>query len=162
MLGMADNFRDTITLEGMRMRFSMLRDFSIEQIERAACDIMARRKYTKMPPIAEFIEALGAAVPKTESVALTEANAIIDHLHRNGAAVPPEIEDPIARHLMKARWPYPRWASTVAESELKWWVKEFCEAYAAFSETCPDRTLIEQPRGGVRRLLDAIGNGGNP
>ena len=158
MLAVADNCRDSITSEGIRMRFSMLRDYSIEQIERAAWEIMARWKYTKMPTIAEFFDTLGSSAPKMEKVALTEATAIIDHIRRHGAAVFPKIEDPITEHIMKTRWQYSRWAARINESELTWWVKEFCEAYLAFSETRPDLTMLDQTPGPVRRLLDDIGN----
>jgi len=35
---------------------------------------------------------------------------------------------------MTFRWKYQTWAATVAESELKWWRKEFLEAYQAHAE----------------------------
>jgi len=44
MLGMADNFRDNITKEGMTMRFDILKDYNINQIESAAKQIMFTRK----------------------------------------------------------------------------------------------------------------------
>ena len=60
-----------------------------------------------------------------------EADKIIAHLNFNGAGVFPKFNDPITNYLMTRRWPYQNWAKDILESEIKWWVKEFCEAYKA-------------------------------
>lgn len=153
MLGMADNFRDNITKEGMTMRFDMLKDYTIEQVESAAKQIMLTRKYTKMPPVAEFIEILQGG--NKEDKALVIANNIISHLKTHGSRVFPKLEDSIAKHLMTKRWPYYEWSSMVLESELKWWTKEFCEAYKSY-------TALEAPMQiaapeSVKKLINSIG-----
>ena len=150
MLGMADNFRDNITKEGMVMRFDMLKDYKINQVESAAKQIMLTRKYTKMPPVAEFIELLQGG--NKEDKALVIANNIISHLKIHGSRVFPKLDDKTAKHLMTKRWPYYEWASMVIESELKWWTKEFCEAYRAYSalETPMEIAAPEA----VRKLVD--------
>ena len=155
MLGMADNFRDNITKEGMIMRFDMLKDYNINQVESAAKQIMFSRKYTKMPPIAEFIEALGANKPKIEDQSLVIANEIISHNRTHGSRTFPPNLDEIAKHLMTKRWPYCNWASTVLESELKWWTKEFCEAYRAYSAT--DLPIQIEAQAKVLKLVNNIG-----
>jgi len=130
MLGMADNFRDTITKEGMSMRFDMLSSFSIDQVEAAAKKIMATRKYTKMPPIAEFIDAIqGNHQNKIEDHAEIQATFVISCIGQNN----PDFKDPITAHLMSRRWKWSTWAPNVLEADLKWWVKDFKEAYRAFS-----------------------------
>ena len=153
MLGMADNFRDSITKEGMAMRFDMLKDYTIQQVEGAAKQIMLDRKYTKMPPVAEFIEALGAKVPKIEDKALVFANEIIAHSRSCGSRIFPPALDEIAKHLMTRRWPYSEWSSTVLTSELKWWVKEFCEAYKSYAAIAGHKNLLEQPSEDIKDLL---------
>jgi hypothetical protein len=142
MAGMADNFRDTITKEGMRMRFDLLKQYSIEQVEQASRKILATRKFTKMPPIAEFVEALQGQEPSIEDHALVIANSIIEHMRVNGSRVFPTL-DPVAKRLMMTRWPYYQWAASVLTSELQWWVKQFCEAYRA--ESTVGRQAIEGP-----------------
>jgi len=132
MTGMADNFRDTVTPEGLQMRFDMLADFAIGQVEQAAKQIMLTRKYTKMPTIADFVEAIKNE-PKVEDKALVIASEIVSNVKEHGAGVFPYLaDDKVAMHLMTRRWPYREWAAQVLESELKWWIKEFCEAYRAF------------------------------
>jgi len=130
MLGMADNFRDSITKEGMLMRFEMLKEFSIDQVEHAAKKIMLTRKYTKMPPIAEFIEAIqGNHEHQIEDRAEVEATYVISCIGQDY----PVFNDPVTAHLMSRRWKWSTWAPAVLESELKWWAKEFKEAYRAFN-----------------------------
>lgn len=134
MLGMADNFRDTISKEGMSMRWELLKEFSIEQVESACLKIIKIRKFTKMPPMAEFLEAINP--PKQIGFsAHTEADKILQHLRMFGSIKSPELNDPITKHLMTKRWPYTAWARTVLESELKWWHKEFVNAYENYSNS---------------------------
>ena len=153
MLGMADNFRDNITKEGMTMRFDMLKDYNINRVESAAKQIMLTRKYTKMPPVAEFIEILQGG--NKDDKALVIANEIIAHLKMRGSRIFPKLDDEIAKHLMTKRWPYYEWAAAVIESELKWWTKEFCEAYKSY-------TALEEPMKiaapeNVKKLISDIG-----
>lgn len=157
MLGMADNFRDSVTKEGMAMRFDMLKDYTIQQIEDAAKQIIHTRKYTKMPPIADFMDALSSDVPKIEDKALIFASEIIAHSRTQGSNIFPPGLDNIAKHLMTRRWPYSEWSATVLISELKWWVKEFCEAYKAYSETATNVQLLDQPREDIKKLISSIG-----
>lgn len=158
MLGMADNFRDAITKEGMNMRWDMLNEFSIEQIEAAAKKIIRIRKYTKMPPVAEFFEAIqGNQETKIEDKALIIAHKIIANIGQKGCKHFPDLQDdPIAKHLMTTRWPYYSWATYVLESELKWWTREFCEAYRAYSDTGVP-LQIEAPES-IKKLTEGIGN----
>lgn len=158
MLGMADNFRDTITKEGMDMRFDLLKNFSIEQIEAAAKKIILSRKYLRMPTIADIVEAISGPPPTEEDRALVIANEIVAHLRRHGAGVYPRLDhDPVAKRLMESRWPYRRWAAEILDSELKWWVKEFCEAYGAYSAAGENVPQIGLATPEARQLLAGIG-----
>lgn len=157
MLGMADNFRDSITKEGMVMRFDMLKDFTIQQIEGAAKQIMYSRKYTKMPTIADFIEALNINISKPEDKALVFANEIITHSRTQGSNIFPPGLDNIAKHLMTRRWPYAEWSATILTSELTWWVKEFREAYKIYSETTKAGKLLEHPHKDIKTLICGTG-----
>uniref|UniRef100_A0A6H1ZKF8 Uncharacterized protein n=1 Tax=viral metagenome TaxID=1070528 RepID=A0A6H1ZKF8_9ZZZZ len=167
MLGMADNFRDTITKEGMAMRFDMLKSFSIGQVEGAAKKIMFSRKYTKMPPIAEFIEAIqGNNTNQIEDRAEIQATLVLER-SRNFQAYeiapgiwsnnekPAVFEDPVTQYLMTKRWPFLNWKANLLESEVKWWVKEFKEAYRAFSGS-ETPLQIEAPEE-IKKLVANIG-----
>lgn len=157
MLGVADNFRDSITKEGVTMRFDMLKDYTIQQIEDAAKQIMQTRKYTKMPTIADFIESLNINIPKPEDKALIFANEIIAHSRTQGSNIFPPGLDKTAKHLMTRRWPYAEWSATILTSELTWWVKEFREAYKIYSETTNYGELLDSPHKDIKALICDIG-----
>ena len=131
MMGVADNFRDKISNQGLSMRFDMLKGYKIEQIDAAAKQIMIARKYTKMPTIAEFFEILQGG---EQDRALSEANNIVIHLTTHGTSISPQCEDPTTKYLMEKRWPYQNWAAKILESEIKWWIKEFTEAYLSYQK----------------------------
>jgi hypothetical protein len=158
MTGVADNFRDTISVQGLRLRFEVLKCFTLSQVDRAAKKIMAERKYTKMPTVAEFIEAIQGETPKIKTIATTQAIKVIAHLRRWGTTKPLETEDNITEYLMTHRWPYKDWAAEVLEVELQWWEKKFCEAYKAYKETVKTERLIE-PTDKIKQIVSGIGGG---
>lgn len=156
MLGMADNFRDSISKPGMDMRWDMLKSFDISDLEAASKRIMAARKYTKMPPVAEFIEAINGQAPRIEDKALVIANTIIAHMRTHGSrAFPPLDHDATAKRLMTSRWPYYQWAAEVLTSEIQWWVKQFCEAYKA-EQTVEQFQIGHDCAPGVRQITEGM------
>lgn len=159
MYGLADNFGAELSKPGLKMRFEALKALSIEQVDQVAMKILATKKYRSMPTVAEFLEYLQPAQSLgMNSRAQIEADKIISHLKQYGASMWPKLSDPITRHLMTHRWPYGRWASTVLESEIKWWVKEFIEAYKAYKEN-GGQELLEAPVE-IKQLTEGIGTHG--
>ena len=144
-----------MTSDVLRLYGMALDPFAPEQIEQAAIAVLWAWRWNRMPPVAVILDEIpGAKIPGIEHKALAEANRIVAHLQLHGKTVVPVLPDPITRHLMTSRWPYQRWAATVLESELKWWVKEFVEAYQAVEMTGPPPAAIPNT---VRKLLAAIG-----
>ncbi len=156
MVGLSENYSAELSRVGLKLRFEALRGYAIEQIEAAAVKLLRTRKFTTMPTVADFVEAIDGQAPSIEHKALSEANRIIAHLNIHGATTWPDLTDPITKRLMITRWIYPRWASQVLESELKWWAKEFVAAYQA--EQITDPQLIPHQ---VKGLLAQIGNPGD-
>ena len=107
-------------------------NISLGQVRYAAGKILRSKKdgYGRMPTYAEFIEIIHG---NKKDKALIIANEIIAYMRSNGSRVALKIKDETAKHLMSTRWPYQNWAATVREDDLKWWVKEFCEAYISYS-----------------------------
>lgn len=152
---LATNAGVETTPDVLRLYGMALDQFEPEQIEQAAIAVLRTWRWNRMPPVAVILDEIpGAKVPSIEHKALAEANRIVSHLHYHGKTVVPDLSDPITRHLMTSRWPYQRWAATVEESDLKWWVKEFVEAYQAVETTGPPPAAIPHT---VRRLLAGIG-----
>jgi len=144
MLGMADNFRDTVTKEGLNMRFDMLSGFSLEEVESAAKKILRHRKYTKMPPIAEFIEAMEGS--KTGK-ALNAWGLIVKSLEQGqGPPTDAKMQEAIKR---VGGWD---WISRQTYEELHWLEKRFVEHYEAITET--DAPLLTD--GEAAKVLDMV------
>ncbi len=133
-----------ITKDILRLYFEALKSFTIEQIEDSAKDILKSWIYPRIPPLAVIIKNIEGEIQPIEDKALVVANQIVSHLQQWGASKYPDLTgDPIAQELMARRWNYKRWAANVLESELKWWVREFCDAYRAYSGS--DNVMIEAP-----------------
>jgi hypothetical protein len=136
MLGMADNFRDSISREGMRLRWEMLKQYTIEQVEQAGLQIMKSRKFTKMPPVAEFIDAIeGERVP-IELQAEQQWNEIISQIRSVGSYGTPVFRDPATKALIGRRFSWQNLCQST-ENDLRFFRKEFIAAYStehAFSD----------------------------
>jgi len=144
----------------MRLYFHTLSEFDIDQVEGAVVEVLQEWEYNRMPPVAaihkKLRKKLRKKLPAIEDRALAVASHIVSHLQAHGAASPPDLSsDPIAAHLMSTRWPYQRWGRQLVESEVKWWVKEFCDAYRAY-EAHDVIMRIEGPKK-VLQLVEKIG-----
>jgi hypothetical protein len=135
-----------------------MQPYTIEQIQGAVVKAMRVWKSSKIIPIGVIVEQIENSAGKIEDRAVVMATKILDHLHRFGASKSPDLsDDPIASGLMETRWPYQRWASTIIESEEKWWVKEFCEAYRSHCNIESTKPAIDAPKR-FKELACGIGN----
>lgn len=66
-----------------------------------------------------------------EDKALNEAYKVIAQLKSHKITEAFFSKDVITMHLMTNVWFFPTWSRTVLDAELKWFVKEFVEAYLA-------------------------------
>jgi len=134
MAGLGETFDRSISETLSDIYWHALKNYSDEQCKNAFNQVFLIFKFFPKP--AEIIALINDNNIKIEDKAIIEANKIIAHLGKNGSRVFPDLDnDPIAKHLMTTRWNYYEWASQVLTSELKWWVKEFCELYRAYSES---------------------------
>ena len=133
--------------------FSSLSKHPIENVEAAISESISNNRFFPKP--VELKELITGGQPQIEDTALVEANQVIAHLQRHGAHVSPVLEDPITKYLMTRRWPYQKWASQMLDAELKWWEKEFCDAYRAHSAKDHAPEIDGPPR--LRLLARAVG-----
>lgn len=153
MYGLADNFSASITPEGMKFRFECLQEYSLDQIRKAAIYLVKTRKFTKMPTIAEFIEAIdGSGDDKAEA----EAMKVIAEIKRIGSYQSPQFEDPKTRQVVASMG----WGNicSTEESKLRFFVKDFIEAYKSENRRQETRLISghEEDSQDVRRLLSGI------
>lgn len=145
MWGVAEDFGGRLSNEGLKMRFQALQEYSIDEISRAGTWLLKNREKTfpAVPTTKEFIDAIetkGVPQISAKSRAEIQADEVITMLKMRGRSASGSFDDSITQHLMSRRWPYHKWAATVIEDEIKWWKKEFVEAYLAYTE----RAELEQ------------------
>ena len=156
MLAIADNYPGaTFSSAGLKLRFEALKEFSIDQISEAAVKLIKDHKYNTMPTTADIIEAMGGRIT-VEDRAEIEAGKVLDHLRKYGKGVIPEFEDPVTQYLMSTRWRYYSWAARVADSDLKWWFRDFVRAYKAHTAGIDTGAFLP----GLTELAGQIGNYG--
>ena len=134
MAAMAENYPGAcLTGSGLDMRFEALKEFSIDQVEKAAIKLIKTRRYNSMPTTSDMITAMDGVHGQldVDQLAEIEAGKVLGHLRCFGKNVSPCFDDPITNQLMTSRWRYYSWASTVKESDLKWWKMDFIRSYIA-------------------------------
>ena len=143
---MAEMFRDKaseIMVEAWSHILSS-EDISIEEARDTAITIMKNRKYNKLPTAAEFLDIVR---PKENPKQLAEAQAdeILDSVRRIGHRLTPNFRDPITRELMSTRWRWNSFCINLETKDVKWWRKDFVEAYIGKHES-EERLKLQAPK----------------
>jgi len=165
MLGVAEDFGGKISPEGLRVKFEALREYSIDQISQAGTWLLKNReeRFPAVPTTKEFIDTIkgqgGCIQISAGSRAEIQADVVIKKLRQHGRNAVVDFEDPITFQLMTGRWRYNSWAADVIDSELKWWRKEFVEAYKAYSEAGKAENLLPPPNTGDIKRLQSLALG---
>ena len=129
---------------------------TIDEFREACKRVLMTWKYSRLPPIAVILENIGDKPQQIEHKAVVEANRILAHLKEWGSRKWPVLDDPVTKYLMTRRWYYPSWSQNLLESEEKWWVKEFVEAYQAHS-AADDALQLEDVPDRIKPLIENIG-----
>lgn len=132
MLGVAENFGQTISPVGGELRFKALQNFSLAEIEAAAMTIIASRKYTSMPTVADFLEHLGGG--SVEDKAEIEAGKVLEAIARVGGYNTVVFDDPTTMAVIQNA--HGGWAKLCAdcgvEESEKWFRINFAKTWAAY------------------------------
>ena len=120
-----------------KLYIEVLKEFSAEQITMAISRSIRELKWFPKP--AELIEFIQGPTPQIKDVAEIQAAEVIRQISPVGYYGCPVFSDPVTDRLFQGRF---RWQSvcSLAESDLKWFVREFKEAYRAH------KVLDESPR----------------
>lgn len=152
MKALAVNAGTELTKDILSLYYETLKRFTDDQFDSAVKKILLTWKYNRIPPIAVIVENIEQNGPqRIEDRAEIQATYVISCIGQNY----PVFSDPVTAHLMSRRWRWNTWAPAVLESELKWWAKEFKDAYRAFSG--PDTTLQIEEMPELRKLTENIG-----
>ena len=129
MTGLAENYSQSMTPEGIELRFKMLAPYSIAEVEAAAFSLLATRKYTTMPTVADFLERLGGGT--AEDKAEVACSKALEAAAVHGAYRSVVFDDPVLQAVINNN--FGGWAKFCQAEYDKWLRKDFCEAYAAYS-----------------------------
>lgn len=66
MLGLVENFGQSLSPQGIALRFRALVEYSIDEVEQAALSLMLNRKYASMPTVQSFWSMYAAAASRTK------------------------------------------------------------------------------------------------
>jgi hypothetical protein len=131
----------------------ILKSYSDSECETAFNRMMVESRFFPKP--ADIIESITKASPCVQDAAQDQVNVVMRQIRDLGSYRTPVFDDPITKSLMSSRW---SWQSvcSMTESELKWWAKEFIDAYqsANHSGTLPQ---IESNSSRLRLLAGGIG-----
>lgn len=130
---MAECYGQSLSAQGIALRYKLLEQFDFADVEKAAMSIMSTRKYTSMPTPADFLEHIGGG--NIDDKAEVEAGKVLAAIERHGAYVSVAFDDPTTQAvIMQAYGGWVRLCETcgVEESE-KWFRKDFAKIWAAYS-----------------------------
>ena len=143
---MAEVFRDTPSdslLDGW-VAVLASEKVTVEEAQAAAVQVMKSREYNKLPPPAAFLEIVRPQV-KPEELAEAQADKVIQAVRNLGPYGSPEFNDPITAQLMSKRWPWGSFAANLETDKVKWWRKEFVEAYCWTEKAGPHALPTAKP-----------------
>ena len=132
MQGVAECYGQTLSAQGVILRFKLLQQFGYAEMEAATLSIMATRKYTSMPTPADFLEHMSGG--NAEDKAEVEAGKVLDAIGRHGGYASVAFDDPVTQAVIVQA--YGGWVKLcsecgVEESE-KWFRKDFAKTWAAY------------------------------
>jgi len=133
MLGVAENYGQSLSPHGLLIRFKALAGHEIVEVESAAMSIILCRKYTTMPTVADFLEHLGGG--SAEDKAEVEAGKVLTAIATYGGYASLVFDDPVTQAVIVQA--YGGWVKLCEEcgreEPEKWFRKEFAKTWAAYS-----------------------------
>ena len=131
--GVAECYGQSLSAQGVALRFKLLEQFDMAEVRQAALSIMATRKYTSMPTPADFLEHIsgGSAEDKAE----VEAGKVLAAIGKHGAYASVLFDDAVTQAvIVQAYGGWPKLCADcgVEESE-HWFRKNFAKTWAACS-----------------------------
>lgn len=118
----------------LEMYHDFLYEFDLHKVKQAFMKHIETSNW--FPKIAELKKLLEQHTPKIESIADQQAALVVATIRNYGYRHSPVWEDPITAHLFTHRFNFKALCATLTESETKWFIKEFKEAYQAANDMC--------------------------
>ena len=131
--GVAECYGQSLSVQGVILRFALLEQFDYAEVRKAAMSVMATRKYTSMPTPADFLEHIGGG--SAEDRAEVEAGKVLAAIGKHGAYASVVFDDPTTQAVIVQA--YGGWAKLCADCGVEesehWFRKNFAKTWAAYS-----------------------------
>lgn len=136
MLGLAENYGQSLSSQGIALRFRALTEHDIDAVEQAALSLMLHRKYASMPTVAELLEHVqGGSV---EGNAEVEVGKVLTGISEHGSYASVVFDDAVTQAVIVQA--YGGWVKLCVdcgtEEPEKWFRKDFTRIWAAYSREC--------------------------
>ena len=131
--GVAECYGQSLSAQGIALRFKLLEQFDFAEVQNAALSVMATRKYTSMPTPADFLEHIGGGA--AEDKAEVEAGKVLEAIGKHGGYASVVFDDAVTQAvIVQAYGGWPKLCADcgVEESE-HWFRKNFAKTWAAYS-----------------------------
>ncbi|SCY46279.1 hypothetical protein [Desulfoluna spongiiphila] len=154
MIGIGQNYGVQLEPHFLEFMLKALGNYTMAQIEAAALQIVRTRKYTTMPTIADFVEAIEGSADDKASV---QALLVWDAIRRHGVYACPVFEDPVTNRVVSQLG----WKSICAtpDSDRSWFLRNMAAAYKAHRK-CDEVKAISGPTavgGLIQGVVKSIG-----
>ena len=144
MWGLAEEFGGKISDDSLDMRFTVLKDYPLDQISKAGSWLLRYRteKFPAVPTTKEIIEAIEKlnGVLESKTVASIECDKVFKKLKEFGKQAEPLFYNKTSVYLMTHRWTFEQ-LGNMDEKELGWFRKNFIESFLEIDK--PEVVLIE-------------------
>jgi len=148
-VGVSEEFGGSPSDDNLELKFNALKEYSIEQIRQAGTWLLKNRKETfpAVPKTQEFINAIQQTTnpqlsPKAK--AHEQCDIVLKYFQYYGSACDHTFKDTSTKYLMENRWSFYQLGG-MKPDDLKWWRKDFVEAYQEISKP-QDVELLENQK----------------
>ena len=128
---------------------------TIPELRDAAIQVMGTRRYNKIPPPAELLDIIRPRVDHRVT-AEAQADLVLEAVRSVGPYKLPDFEDTITHHLMTTRWGWRGFASNLESDQIKWWRRDFAEAYQSMADSGEVKRLPAPGGKSDKQLLEEI------
>lgn len=127
MLCLAEDCTSELSEATLKVKFNLLKNYSIIQIETAVYHLLRTNIYPKMPTTGQIIRAIDGTPNDRAEIQLSNVLKAVRIIGRYGT---PKFEDPITHDLVFERygWTY---LCNMPEREIDFFSKNFISAYKA-------------------------------
>lgn len=131
MQGLAEDKGVQLSTAGVALKFEALKAFNIEDIQKAAISLMASKKFSTMPSVADFVEHLQGGT--AEDIAQYQASVVWQAVRKYGGNRSVCFDDPVTQAvIVRSFGGWQKMCSELMEDQQKWFIKDFVKAYSAF------------------------------